>query len=98
MQHEAPNQQSQRQPLPGLRKLAIWHPESGVIFSPYTRMLPSKVTWDSSSKHREHLIYPRMLRDQDIYLAFYPRKNWDNGALFSTLAPPDLGVWSTITV
>ena len=93
MQHGDPNQQSQasrRQTLPALRKLAIWHPESGVIFSPYTRMLLSRVTWDSTSNHREHLIYPRMLYDQDIYLAFYPRKNWDNGALFSTLAPPNL--------
>ena len=84
-----PNQQSGAT-LPALRKLAIWHPESGVIFSPYTRMLPSTVTWDPKSKHQEHLLYPRILQDQDIYLAFYPRKNWDSGALFSTFAPPNL--------
>jgi hypothetical protein len=31
-----------------------------------------------------------MLDDQRVYLAFYPRKDWDNGALFSTLAVPNI--------
>jgi hypothetical protein len=76
--------------LPGLCKLAIWHPQSGLIFSPYARVLPSKVTWDPVSKLRPDLLSPRMLDDQDIYLAFYPRKNWDTGAIFSTLARPNI--------
>jgi len=76
--------------LPLLRKNAIWHPESGLIFSPYARVLPSKVTWDPASKLLKNLLSPRMLDDQHVYLAFYPRKNWDTGALFSTLAPPNI--------
>ena len=76
--------------LPGLHKFAIWHPQSGLIFSSYTRVLPSKVTWDPASKHQESLLSPRMLDDQNVYLAFYPRKNWDTGTLFSTLAPPSI--------
>ena len=31
-----------------------------------------------------------MLEDKHVYLAFYPHKNWDNGALFSTLAIPNI--------
>jgi hypothetical protein len=76
--------------LPSMQRLAIWHPQSGLIVSPYSRVLPSKVTWDPNSKVRDDFLSPRMLDDSAVYLAFYPRKNWDTGALFSTLAPPNL--------
>jgi hypothetical protein len=75
--------------LPGLRQLAMWHPESGLIVSPYTRLLPSSVTWDMDDKRIESLSNPRLLQDKDIYLAFYPRKEWLSGALFSPLAHPN---------
>jgi hypothetical protein len=76
--------------LPSLRKLAIWHPQSGLIFSPYARVIPSKVTWDSASKYPGNFLAPRMLDDHNVYMAFYPRKNWDSGSLFFTLAPPNI--------
>jgi hypothetical protein len=38
----------------------------------------------------QNLIHPRMLRDDNVYLAFYPRKGWDSGALFSTLRRTNL--------
>src|SRR5258705_229660 len=76
--------------LPCFRKTAIWHPQSGLIFSPYTHNLPTKVTWNPTSTDLEHLLSARLLEDSLVYLAFYPRENWDDGALFSTLAPPNL--------
>jgi hypothetical protein len=75
--------------LPSLRQLAMWHPESGLVASPYTRLLPSRVTWDRDDKRIETLSYPRLLEDKYVYLAFYPRKEWHTGALFSPLAHPN---------
>src|ERR1700688_133618 len=76
--------------LPRFRRLAMWQPDSGLIVSPYTRLLPSRVTWDMEDKRIETLSNPRLLQDKHIYLAFYPRKNWLRGALFSPLAHPNL--------
>jgi hypothetical protein len=93
MQQNVPNDvsgTSNTRLLPGLRRLAMWHPDSGLIVSPYTRLLPSRVTWDTNNQEIETFLNPRMLRDQHVYLAFYPRKGWDSGTLFSTLAPPNL--------
>ncbi len=83
-------QDSDRPSLPRFRKMVVWHPQSSLIVSPFTRSLPARVTSDMNSRSKEDLLSPRMLEDKDVYLAFYLRKNWDNGALFSTLAIPNI--------
>ncbi|KIM35228.1 hypothetical protein M413DRAFT_14653 [Hebeloma cylindrosporum] len=75
-----------REKLPQVWRNAMWHPVSGLVVSPSSRMLPSTVVSDPQSKRPEDLMKPRLLQDEDIYLAFYPRRLIHRGALFSVLA------------
>jgi hypothetical protein len=34
----------------------------------------------------ESLLNPHMLHDEQVYLAFYPQKDWDSGGLLSPSA------------
>jgi hypothetical protein len=64
----------------------MWHSVSGLVVSPSSRMLPSTVISDPQSIRPEDLMKPRLLQDDNIYLAFYPRRPIHRGALFSVLA------------
>jgi hypothetical protein len=90
MTTNVPDAASKMRLLPQLRKLAMWDPTSGLIVSPYTRLLPSRVTWDMADRRIETLSNPRLLEDRHIFLAFYPRKDWYRGALFSPLSHQNL--------
>ena len=78
--------QPPRRKLPQVWRHAMWHSESGLIVSPFNRTLPSAAVSDPHSRRPEDLIKPRLLQDDNIYLAFYPRRPIHQGALFSVLA------------
>lgn len=70
----------------------MWHPQSGLVVSPFSRTLPSAVVSDPESTRPDDFCKPRLLKDDNIYLAFYPRQPIHRGPLFSVLAvsPEDL--------
>ena len=76
-----------KQLLPQPRRCAMWDSQSGLIVSPYAGKLPSKMP---SVDPTHDPLTPSLLHDQNVYYAFYPQKNWDNGTLFSVLSHPDL--------
>jgi len=80
-QSEAP-----RRKLPQVWRHAFWHPHSGLVVSPLSRTLPSAVVSNPESTRLDDFSKPRLLRDENIYLAFYPRKPIHQGPLFSVLA------------
>src|SRR6266542_613702 len=48
-------QDSDRPSLPRFRKMVVWHPQSSLIVSPFTRSLPARVTSDMNSRSKEDL-------------------------------------------
>ena len=70
----------------------MWHPKSGLVVSPFTRNLPSAAVSDPESNRPGDFGNPRLLKDDNVYLAFYPRQPIHRGPLFSVLAvsPDDL--------
>ena len=64
----------------------MWHSVSGLVVSPFSRTLPSAVVSNPKSTRPEDLTNPRLLQDDNIYLAFYPRRPIHRGPLFSVLA------------
>ncbi|KAJ3495088.1 hypothetical protein NLJ89_g10683 [Agrocybe chaxingu] len=75
-----------RPQLPEVYKVAIWHNESGLIVSPFGRGLPLTTTARHDSTHPQDYHYPRCVMDDNIFLAFYPRRRIDYGFLFRVLA------------
>ncbi|KAJ3502695.1 hypothetical protein NLJ89_g8768 [Agrocybe chaxingu] len=68
--------------LPCEQKTAHWHNESGLIICFVGRGLPVSVAPEGS----KNFLIPRCLVDDQIYLAFYPRRRIDYGILFNVLA------------
>jgi hypothetical protein len=70
----------------------MWHPQSGLVVSPFSRTLPSSVVSSPESNRPDDFSKPRLLKDDNIFLAFYPRQPIHRGPLFSVLAvsPDDL--------
>ena len=81
-----------RRKLPQVWRHAFWHLHSGLVVSPLSRTLPSAVVSSPESTRIDDFSKPRLLSDENIYLAFYPRKPIHRGPLFSVLAisPEDL--------
>jgi len=79
----------------------MWHPQSGLVVSPFSRTLPSAVVSSAESNRPDDFCKPRLLEDNKIYLAFYPRQPIHRGPLFSVLAvsPDDLSksIGTTVT-
>jgi hypothetical protein len=78
--------QPRRDKLPQVWRNAMWHSVSGLVVSPSSRMLPSTVVSDPQSIRPDDWMKPRLLQDDNIYLAFYPRRPIHRGTLFSALA------------
>lgn len=68
------------------QKHVIWHPHSGLTVSTVTRTLPSKPLPRTTSTRLKDYLVPRLLKDENIYLAFYPLREIHHGPLFSVLA------------
>ena len=64
----------------------MWHSVSGLVVSPFNRTLPSAVVSNPKSTRPDDLTNPRLLQDDNIYLAFYPRRAIHRGTLFSVLS------------
>jgi hypothetical protein len=64
----------------------MWHPQSGLVVSPFSRTLPSAVVSSPASNRPDDFCKPRLLNDDNVYLAFYPRQPIRRGPLFSVLA------------
>ena len=64
----------------------MWHSESGLVVSPLNHTLPSAAVSDPHSRRPGDLVKPRLLQDDNIYLAFYPRRPIHRGPLFTVLA------------
>lgn len=64
----------------------MWHSVSGLVVSPFSRTLPSAVVSDPHSNRPEDWMKPRLLQDDNVYFAFYPRRPIHRGELFSVLA------------
>ena len=87
--------------LPQIWRHVMWHPQSGLVVSPFSRTLPSAVVSSPESNRPNDFCKPRLLKDDNIYLAFYPRQPIHRGPLFSVLAisPDDLSksIGTTVT-
>ncbi|PPR03965.1 hypothetical protein CVT26_001217 [Gymnopilus dilepis] len=70
--------------LPVIHRWANWHPVSGLITSPRSKLTPDTLSGNPFDHSR-----PRKLEDGDIYLAFVPRSRCAEGLAFACLDWPD---------
>jgi len=62
--------------LPGERRVEIWHNQSGLVVSLFSRVLPTDAASEVANEP-DSFFYPRRLHDSNMYLAFYPRRRID---------------------
>ncbi|RDB15043.1 hypothetical protein Hypma_005468 [Hypsizygus marmoreus] len=75
-----------RRTLPKLSKKATWHPESGLTVSSLGQAIPKEILEDARSVKLDEYAKTRYLTDDNIYLAFFPRKPIHRSPLFAVLA------------
>jgi len=81
----------ERARLPDIAPTLTWHNESGLVVSPLRRALPpqDQLCKEANSTKPEDYHKVRYLTDENIYLAFYPRRHVHNSKLFAPLAVSD---------
>lgn len=60
----------------------MWHPQAGLFVSPNMTYIPEM---EESDRPKPDLSKPRILSDDDIYMAFRPRMVYNTGDLFGRL-------------